>query len=181
MADEKKIPYAGNDGKTGETLLKSVLAPMFLLRNLEVLSWEGYNILGNRDGLILKDPENKKSKIRSKGRTLDNILGYTPHSKVSIDMVPSLNDWKIAWDFIHFKGFLDTPMSLQFVWQGCDSILAAPLVLDLVRLIEFAHRQGEFGPQTQYSCFFKDPLECEELDFRTQFVKLADYISLKEN
>ncbi|MCD6459886.1 inositol-3-phosphate synthase [bacterium] len=181
LAIERKIPYSGNDGKTGETLLKSVLAPMFLLRNLEVMSWEGYNILGNRDGLILNDPENKKTKIRSKANTLDKILGYKPHSKVSIDMVPSLNDWKIAWDFIHFKGFLDTPMTLQFMWQGCDSLLAAPLVLDLIRLLEFSHRHGEFGAQTQYSCFFKDPLECDEFDFRLQFFNLINYVSSKEN
>ncbi|MDX9703646.1 MAG: inositol-3-phosphate synthase [Candidatus Auribacterota bacterium] len=176
LAMERKIPHAGNDGKTGETLLKSVLAPMFLRKNLEVLSWEGYNILGNTDGLILEDPKNKATKIRSKGRTLDAILGYSPHSKVTIDMVPSLSDWKIAWDFIHFNGFLNTPMTMQFIWNGCDSLLAAPLVLDLVRLVEFAHRKCEYGIQTQLSCFFKDPLGCQQLDFIRQYDMLENYV-----
>lgn len=180
LAVERKIPHAGNDGKTGETLLKSVLAPMFLKKNLSVMSWQGYNILGNTDGLVLEDPQNKATKIRSKGRTIDAILGYSPHSKVTIDMVPSLNDWKIAWDFIHFNGFLNTPMTMQFIWNGCDSLLAAPLVLDLIRLVEFAHRQGDCGVQPHLACFFKDPLECGELDFIRQYDMLETYVQQKK-
>lgn len=179
LAIERKVPIAGNDGKTGETLIKSVLAPMFVCRNLEVLSWEGYNILGNSDGLILADPKNKETKIRSKSRSLNKILGYQPHSSVHIDMVPSLNDWKIAWDFIHFKGFMETPMIMQVLWQGCDSILAAPLILDLIRLIDLSVKSGEFGVQNQLSCFFKDPLDCAEYDLHSQFETLMVYINSK--
>ena len=133
FAELNGVPVMGNDGKTGETLVKSVLAPMFMLRNLKILSWEGFNILGNMDGRVLDNPQNKESKIQTKDGVLSGILGYSPHSGVHINYVPSLGDQKTAWDFIHFKGFLDTKMSLQFIWQGYDSFLAAPLILDLVR------------------------------------------------
>ncbi len=170
------VPFYGSDGKTGETLVKTVLAPLFRYRNLEVLSWEGFNILGGGDGRVLADPQHKSSKIRSKTGVLASTLGYEPHTKVGIEYVPSLGNWKTAWDFIHFKGFLGTKMSLQFIWQGCDSILAAPLVLDLVRLTEFAQRQGEAGPMTHLACFFKDPLGVVEQSFVEQFRMLTDYV-----
>ncbi len=137
--------HAGQDGKTGETLLKSVLAPMFAARNLEVLSWVGHNIFGNLDGLVLDDPANKAAKIKGKDQLVGNILGYDPQTLVSIEYIRSLGDWKTAWDHIHFRGFLGTPMTLQFTWQGCDSLLAAPLVLDLIRFVELSHRLGEVG------------------------------------
>ena len=116
----------GYDGKTGETLMKSVLAPMFAHRNLEVMSWVGHNIFGNMDGKVLDDPANKKSKVTSKDRLLGQILGYPPQTLVSIEYIASMGDWKTAWDHIHFRGFLGTPMTLQFIWQGCDSLLGRP-------------------------------------------------------
>ena len=128
--------HTGCDGKTGETLLKSVLAPMFARRNLQVMSWVGHNIFGNMDGRVLDDPANKQAKIASKDHILAEMLGYRPQTLVSIEFIESLGDWKTAWDHIHFAGFLGTPMTMQFIWQGCDSILAAPLVLDLVRFVE---------------------------------------------
>jgi len=170
------VPFYGSDGKTGETLVKTVLAPMFRYRNLEVLSWEGFNILGGGDGRVLADPRHKRSKIRSKAGVLGATLGYTPHTGVAIEYVPSLGNWKTAWDFIHFRGFLGTKMSVQFIWQGCDSILAAPLVLDLVRLTEFAQRKGEAGPMTHLACFFKDPLGVGVQSFSDQFRLLTDYV-----
>lgn len=170
------VPHYGNDGKTGETLLKTVLAPLFVYRNLEVMSWEGYNLLGNGDGRVLQNPAHKKAKLRNKEEVLPQILGYSPHSRVSIDYVPSLRDWKTAWDFIHFKGFLDTPMSLQFTWQGCDSILAAPLVLDLIRLMDFAAANGEKGLMTQLACFFKHPLGVAEHRLSHQYEALVNYV-----
>ncbi len=133
LAIERGTRHMGYDGKTGETLLKSVLAPMFANRNLEVMSWVGHNIFGNMDGKVLDDPVNKKSKVTSKDRLLAQILGYPPQTLVTIEYIQSLGDWKTAWDHVHFRGFLGTPMTLQFIWQGCDSLLAAPLVLDLVR------------------------------------------------
>ena len=165
----------GNDGKTGETLVKSALAPMFKYRNLKVLTWQGYNILGDRDGQVLADPENKRAKIESKDGVLSHILGYPLHTHVGIDYVPSLNDLKTAWDFIHFKGFLDFKMSLQFTWQGCDAILAAPIVIDMVRFAEFARRKGEAGLMTWLSCFFKSPVGVDEHDLHFQFHHLMDY------
>ncbi len=170
------VPFYGSDGKTGETLMKTVLAPLFRYRNLEVLSWEGFNILGGGDGRVLADPRHKRSKVRSKGGVLAGALGYAPHVGVAIEYVPSLGNWKTAWDFVHFKGFLGTKMSVHFIWQGCDSILAAPLVLDLVRLTEFAQRQGEAGPMTHLACFFKDPLGVGEQSFVEQFRLLTDYV-----
>src|SRR5947209_3045324 len=168
------VPFYGSDGKTGETLVKTVLAPMFRYRNLEVLSWEGFNILGGGDGRVLADPGHKRSKVRSKSGVLASVLGYTPHSGVGSADVPSLGNWKTAWDFIHFRGFLGTKMSVQFIWQGCDSILAAPLVLDLVRLTEFALRQGEAGPMTHLACFFKEPLGVRVQAFSEQFQMLIE-------
>ena len=177
LGEKHHAPFYGRDGKTGETLVKTVLAPLFRYRNLEVLSWEGFNILGGGDGRILKDPRHKRSKVRSKSGVLDTILGYPPHADVAIEFVPSLGNWKTAWDYIHFRGFLGTKMSVQFIWQGCDSILAAPLVLDLVRLTEFAHRKGEAGPMTHLACFFKDPMGVSTHAFVEQFRLLLDYVA----
>jgi len=168
VARERKIAHAGCDGKTGETLLKSVLAPMFAARHLEVMSWVGHNIFGNMDGKVLDDPRNKAAKVRSKDHLLAAILGYPPQTHVSIEYIESMGDWKTAWDHIHFRGFLGTPMTMQFTWQGCDSILAAPLVLDLVRLVERAQRAGETGALPWLACFFKSPLGVTEQDFGKQ-------------
>lgn len=176
LAEKKGSLHMGRDGKTGETLVKSVLAPLFKFRNLEVLGWEGYNLLGNRDGETLMETDKKASKIKTKDSVLPGILGYSPHTHVGIDFVPSLDDWKTAWDFIHFKGFMDTKMSMQFIWQGCDSILAAPLVIDLIRLAEFSKRRNEKGIMKQLSCFFKDPLCVEKHDLQKQMELLFGYI-----
>ena len=164
--------HMGCDGKTGETLLKSVLAPMFQLRNLRVMSWVGHNIFGNMDGQVLNDPVNKAAKVASKDHLLGEILGYKPQTHVSIEYIESLGDWKTAWDHVHFAGFLGTPMTLQFIWQGCDSLLAAPLVLDLVRFTELAHRRGETGRLTFLASFFKSPHGVEEHGFVRQFQML---------
>jgi myo-inositol-1-phosphate synthase len=86
-----------------------------------------------------------------------------------------MGNWKTAWDYIHFRGFLGTKMTAQFIWEGCDSILAAPLVLDLVRLTEFAHRKGEAGPMAHLACFFKDPMGVPIHAFTEQFRLLVDY------
>ncbi len=172
LAVERETCHMGHDGKTGETLLKSVLAPMFAARNLKVMSWVGHNIFGNMDGKVLDDPANKRTKVRSKDRLLHQILGYSPQTLVSIEYIESLGDWKTAWDHIHFRGFLGTPMVLQFTWQGCDSLLAAPLVLDLVRFTELAHRRGERGLLTFLASFFKSPLGTTEHDFGRQFQML---------
>lgn len=187
--DELGLPYMGSDGKTGETLVKSVLAPMFAMRNLNVLSWAGQNILGNRDGQVLRDPKTRAAKIATKDGVISRIVGGDPATRVSIDYLPSLDDWKIAWDFIHFRGFLDTKMSLQFIWQGCDSLLAAPLVIDLVRLAAFElerHRSGfpRFGepgppgPMRHLAFFFKDPLDVTEHDLFSQWHRLCEHVNV---
>lgn len=175
LARRRGVPVAGQDLKTGETLLKSVLAPLFARRNLRVLSWVGHNILGNRDGLVLNDPENKASKVRSKDALLAELLGYKPQSLVSIEYVESLDDWKTAWDHVHFEGFLGTKMTLQFTWQGCDSLLAAPLVLDVARLALLAQRRGESGVMPHLACFFKSPVGVTDHDFGKQFELLERY------
>ncbi len=174
--DDTGAPYMGSDGKTGETLVKSSLAPMFKYRNLQVLTWQGYNILGDRDGVVLADHENKSSKVESKDLLLSKILGYPLHTHVGIDYVPSLNDLKTAWDFIHFQGFLGYKMSMQFTWQGCDAILAAPIVLDMVRLADLAKRRGETGPMKHLSCFFKKPLDVTQHDLHLQWHLMTDYV-----
>ncbi|MDP6930803.1 MAG: inositol-3-phosphate synthase, partial [Planctomycetota bacterium] len=164
------------DGKTGETLVKSSMAPMFKYRNLHVLAWQGYNMLGDRDGAVLANAENKQSKVETKDALLSQILGYPLHTHVGIDYVPSLSDLKTAWDFIHFEGFLGHKMSMQFTWQGCDAILAAPLVLDMARLADLAKRRGESGPMRHLSCFFKKPLGVDDHDLHKQWHMLTDYV-----
>jgi len=150
---------------------------MFVARNLRVLAWQGYNMLGNRDGAVLSDPLHREAKLRSKGDVLRAILGDAHvHAKVGIDYVPSLADWKTAWDFVHFEGFLGARMSLQFTWQGSDSALAAPLVIDLVRLTELAHRRGEAGEMAHTASFFKAPIAGGKHDFAAQFAALLAYV-----
>src|SRR5205823_13513950 len=145
LAVKKKTCTCGKDGKTGETLMKTVLAPMFKHRNLQVLSWVGHNIFGNRDGVILDDPANKASKIQTKDQVISSVVGYKPYTLVTIEYIESLDDWKTAWDHIHFQGFMGVKMMMQFTWQGCDSLLAAPLVIDLARLALLGQRRGEVG------------------------------------
>jgi myo-inositol-1-phosphate synthase len=176
LAGETGSLYAGKDGKTGETLMKTVLAPMFALRNLRVLSWVGHNIFGNRDGLVLDDPANKSSKVDSKDQVLGRILGYQPASVVTIEYLADMGDWKTAWDHIHFQGFLGTKMTLQFTWQGCDSLLAAPLAIDLARLADLDKRQGGRGLMRHLACFFKSPEGVDENDFFRQFELLASHL-----
>jgi myo-inositol-1-phosphate synthase len=176
LALRRRLPHCGSDGKTGETLVKTVLAPMFTARNLRVLAWQGYNMLGNRDGEVLADGAHRQAKLKNKDEALRSLLGEEGlHTRVGIDFVPSLEDWKTAWDFVHFEGFLGTRMSLQFTWSGSDSALAAPLVLDLVRLAELAHRLGESGEMAHTASFFKAPIAGGTHDFRVQFQQLLDY------
>ncbi|HEV3344683.1 MAG TPA: inositol-3-phosphate synthase [Pirellulales bacterium] len=172
LARDRATRHMGYDGKTGETLLKSVLAPMFRKRNLHVMSWVGHNIFGNMDARVLDDPVNKQAKVTSKDRLLGQILGYPPQTLVTIERIDSMGDWKTAWDHVHFTGFLGTPMTFQFIWQGCDSLLAAPLVLDLVRFTERAHRNGNIGQLTFLASFFKSPLGVDQHDFGLQFEML---------
>jgi myo-inositol-1-phosphate synthase len=176
LAQERGVPHAGRDGKTGETLLKSALAPMFRMRHLEVKSWVGFNVLGNNDGLALSDPATAASKTESKGRVIPAILGYEPHTLVRIDYVPTLGDWKTAWDLVQFEGFLGTPMTLQLTWQGSDSALAAPLVLDLVRLVDLATDRGERGGLGHLGFFFKSPVACDVHDLSGQYALLCRHV-----
>jgi myo-inositol-1-phosphate synthase len=158
LARERGLPYAGADGKTGETLLRTALAPMFATRNLRVRSWSGTNLLGGGDGQTLADPRNAESKLTSKSGVLRGLLGYEVTDPLHIDHVPDLGDWKTSWDHVSFEGFLGTRMRMQVTWEGCDSALAAPLVLDLACLVAHAHAAGRAGPIRELAFFFKDPL-----------------------
>jgi myo-inositol-1-phosphate synthase len=176
LARERRVPHCGNDGKTGETLVKTVLAPLFTARALKVLSWQGYNMLGNRDGAVLSDSAHKETKVKNKNEALRQLLGDAAvHTHVGIDYVPSLADWKTAWDYVHFEGFLGAKMSLQFTWTGSDSALAAPLVLDLVRLADLSAARGEVGEMPHTAAFFKAPLAGGTHDFYQQFQALVAY------
>ena len=175
LAREQCLPYAGNDGKTGETLVKTALAPMFTARALRVLSWSGTNLLGGGDGATLADPAAAASKAVSKQRSLGETLGYGVDGQTHIDYVPDLGDWKTAWDHVSFAGFLGVRMSLQFTWQGCDSALAAPLVLDLARLTARAHQAGEVGPLAALAFFFKDPVASTEHRLAAQYDQLVSW------
>ncbi|MFI9833713.1 inositol-3-phosphate synthase [Streptomyces sp. NPDC051913] len=177
LAAQRGLPYAGHDGKTGETLLKSVLAPMFAMRNLSVRSWSGINLLGGGDGASLTDPQANAAKTASKQRVLHETLGYAPDGDTRIDYVADIGDFKTAWDLITFDGFLGTGMCLQFTWQGCDSALAAPLVLDLARITAAAHEAGHTGPLESLSYFFKDPLGDVDHALHAQWETLRTYLA----
>ncbi|HEX7981023.1 MAG TPA: inositol-3-phosphate synthase [Gemmatimonadaceae bacterium] len=169
MARAAGVPLAGRDGKTGETLLKTALAPMFPIRALTVEGWYGTNILGNTDGLVLADPENKASKITSKKGVLEGILGYAPEGDVRIDYFKPLADHKVAWNFIQFRGWAGHRMRMQFTWEGTDSVLAAPLVLDIARLVLLAQKRGESGPIGALGLFFKTPEGSSEMNLYKQY------------
>jgi len=156
-ADAAGIAFAGQDGKTGETLLRTVLAPMFTARGFTVLSWAGANLLGGGDGATLADPEAVRSKLASKNRGLHALVGENVVAPLHIDNVPDLGDVKTAWDHVHAVGFLGTRVTLQTTWSAFDSMLAAPLVLDLVRALALAADAGQSGVVAELGCFFKDP------------------------
>lgn len=168
LARELGLPYAGRDGKTGETLLRTVLAPMFTARALRVRSWSGTNLLGGGDGATLRDPLHAESKLESKARGLAALLDDDVVAPLHIDNVPDLGEQKTAWDHVSFEGFLGARMTLQFTWTGLDSSLAAPLVLDLARLVAAAHADGQSGPLGALAVFFKDPLGSDEHRFAEQ-------------
>ncbi|MEH0936959.1 inositol-3-phosphate synthase [Micromonospora psammae] len=175
LAAARGLPYAGHDGKTGETLVKSVLAPMFAMRHLAVRSWTGVNLLGGGDGATLADPAANAAKVDSKQRVLGETLGYLPQGGTRIEYVEELGDFKTAWDLITFAGFLGTGMRMEFTWHGCDSALAAPLVLDLARLAAAAHAAGAAGPLTDLAFFFKDPLGSPAHSLGEQWQRLVEF------
>lgn len=175
-ANQSNVPIMGADGKTGETLVRTVLAPMFESRRLQVMSWVGTNILGNRDGEALRDAKSRAAKLHGKNKVLDQLLSSRPETKTDIEFVQSMHDWKTAWDHIHFRGFLDTKMTMQFTWQGCDSALAAPLVIDLARLADLHARTNRGGLMTQLSCFFKSPMGGGSQGFHAQMQTLKRYL-----
>ncbi|MFC5244067.1 inositol-3-phosphate synthase [Streptomyces atrovirens] len=175
LAASSGLPYAGRDGKTGQTLLRSVLGPMFLQRALAVRAWSGTNLLGGGDGAALADPAAAAAKNAGKERVLADTLGTTPEGEVHIDDVPALGDWKTAWDHIAFDGFLGARMILQTTWQGCDSSLAAPLVLDLARLTVRARQKGLTGPLSELGFYFKDPVGDGPSSLAEQYTDLRHF------
>ncbi|GAA5145533.1 inositol-3-phosphate synthase [Nocardioides marinquilinus] len=176
-AERAGVPWAGSDGKTGETLVKSALAPMFATRALQVRSWASYNMLGGGDGATLADPAAAASKTASKSAGLEAIVGHPVDGPMHIDHVPDLGDWKTAMDHISFEGFLGVRMTMQFTWSGCDSALAAPLVIDLARLIARAHEAGRVGAQSAFGFFFKDPAGTDEHRLSAQWDALVAWCS----
>jgi myo-inositol-1-phosphate synthase len=158
LAEQCGVPTAGKDGKTGQTMLKTVIAPALRARNLHVEGWYSTNILGNEDGRVLDDPASLASKLQTKGSVLDQCLGYhVENHKVRIDYYPPRGDEKEAWDAIDLVGFLGQRMTMRVNFLCKDSVLAAPLALELVRVLDLAARRGERGPQEQLGLFFKAP------------------------
>jgi myo-inositol-1-phosphate synthase len=177
LAKNRQLTLAGRDGKTGQTLYKTVLAPMFKLRGLKVDGWYSTNILGNRDGFVLHEDSNKESKIFSKKEVLAKILGYDDFDhQVHIHYYAPRGDAKEAWDSIDFSGWFGTKMQMKIDWLGIDSILAAPLVFDLIRWTDFFSNKGESGVLTQLSVYFKQPIATDECDFFKQYAILRDHI-----
>jgi myo-inositol-1-phosphate synthase len=158
QAREMGNPFAGMDGKTGQTLVKTALASMFRARRLRVEGWYSTNFLGNGDGQVLDAPSSNKTKVMSKAAVLDSIVGYhVENHQVHIHYYKPRGDSKEAWDSIDIVGFAGIPMQMKVNFLCQDSALAAPLVIDLVRLLDVARRCGERGIQRQLSMFFKSP------------------------
>jgi myo-inositol-1-phosphate synthase len=158
QAVETGNPFAGMDGKTGQTLVKTALASMFRARRLLIEGWYSANVLGNSDGMVLDDPSSNKTKVLSKANVLDSIVGYkVENHQVHIHYYKPRGDSKEAWDNIDIVGFAGVPMQMKINFLCQDSVLAAPLVIDLVRLLDVAKRVGERGIQRQLSMFFKSP------------------------
>ncbi len=179
-ANEMANPFAGMDGKTGQTLLKTVLAPMMRARRLHIEGWYSTNILGNSDGQVLEAPSSNKTKVASKASVLDSIVGYhVQNHQVHIHYYKPRGDSKEAWDNVDIVGFAGIPMQIKIDFLCQDSALAAPLVIDLVRLLDVAKRQGERGIQRQLSMFFKSPYhapgEAPVHDFFKQEKLLLDW------
>jgi myo-inositol-1-phosphate synthase len=148
---------------------------MFLYRNLDVLGWMGYNILGDYDGRVLSHRDNKEGKVVSKDGVLEKVLGYSPYSITEIGFFPSLEDNKTAFDFVHFKGFLGTKMKMYFVWDAVDAIVAAPLILDIARFLLFAKKRGVYGVVKELGFFFKNPMGMEIVNTHQQFEILKEW------
>ncbi len=179
LAEMRGGVHAGNDGKTGETLIKTALAPMFEARRLLVQSWFSQNVLGNNDGKALSDDERRATKVQSKRAAVDSILGYSPEAHVGIDYLPSFGDWKVAWDYIQFRGFAGVDMTMTFTWRGSDTALAAPLCIDLLRLTEYAQRRGERGVLAHLALFFKSPMGTDEHRLGEQNRLLHEHLSAR--
>ncbi len=166
LAEETRMPIAGKDFKTGQTLVKSGFAPIIGTRCLGLSGWFSTNILGNRDGLVLDEPDNFRTKEVSKLSTLETILKpemqpdlYTDYfHKVRINYYPPRNDNKEGWDNIDIFGWMGYPMQIKINFLCRDSILAAPLLLDLTLLSDLAARAGRYGIQRFLSFFLKSPM-----------------------
>jgi myo-inositol-1-phosphate synthase len=186
LAREHNVPVAGKDFKTGQTLLKTILSPGFKARMLGLNGWFSTNILGNRDGEVLDDPGSFKTKEESKLGVLEYILQphlYPElygkiHHKVRINYYPPRGDNKEGWDNIDIFGWLGYPMQIKVDFLCRDSILAAPIVLDLVLFMDLAQRAGLRGIQEWLSFYFKSPMCAPELypehDLFIQLMKLKN-------
>jgi len=186
LARENNIPVCGKDFKTGQTFMKTLLAPGFKARMLGMHGWFSTNILGNRDGEVLEDPGSFKSKEETKLSVLDQILqpklypqlyGDLYHA-VRINYYPPRGDQKEGWDNIDIFGWLGYPMQIKVDFLCRDSILAAPLVLDLVLFLDLAQRAGMRGIQEWLSFYFKAPMHAPGLypehDIFIQLMKLKN-------
>ncbi|MCK8455568.1 MULTISPECIES: inositol-3-phosphate synthase [Sphingomonas] len=158
LARQRGVPIAGKDGKTGQTLLKTVIAPALRDRALHVDGWFSTNILGNSDGLALDDPKSLASKVDTKKSVLDQILGYPVEDHIiMIHYYKPRGDNKEAWDNIDLTGFLGQKMQLKLNFLCKDSVLAAPLAIEIARCLALAQTRGEGGVQDQMGIFFKMP------------------------
>ncbi len=182
LASERCVPVAGKDGKTGQTFIKTVLAPAFRARSLYVEGWFSTNILGNRDGLALDNADSLQSKLNTKGHVLDDILGYHVEDHlVNIQYYRPRGDNKEAWDNIDLVGFMGQKMQMKVNFLCRDSILAAPLVIEIARVLDLAKQRGQGGIQEQLGIFFKAPMtpagKREEHAFGAQERNLLDWLN----
>jgi myo-inositol-1-phosphate synthase len=186
LANDMGLPIAGSDFKTGQTLMKTIIAPGLKARMLGIRGWFSTNILGNRDGEVLDDPMSFKTKEQSKLSVLEQILQPSVYPKlykdlyhkVRINYYPPRGDNKEGWDNIDIFGWLGYPMQIKIDFLCRDSILAAPIVLDLALFMDLAHRAEMKGIQEWLSFYFKNPMCAPELypenDLFIQITKLKN-------
>ena len=183
LAIDSGIVFCGNDGKTGQTFLKTVLSPAFRDKNLRINGWFSVNLLGNNDGKVLAESGALKTKVASKKKCLESIVepahGEDLEHQVHIHYYPPRGDAKEAWDNIDFSGFMGARMQMKINWLGQDSILAAPAVIDLLRIVDLAEKSGKRGLLQETAYFFKDPLVVENSPGHStpdQFNVLLDFL-----
>jgi myo-inositol-1-phosphate synthase len=175
-AERAGVQIAGRDGSTGQTMMKMAIGGLLRRRNIRVNGWYSTNILGNNDGLVLSRPEHSVIKLRDKRESLGSVLGYDDFEHVvNIEYFAPHGDMKESWDVVECRGWLGNRISLRINWRAGDSLLAAPMILDLARFLVIGFDSGARGLQPQFGVFFKRPIGWSSFTLATLFQSLESW------